>query len=160
MTTENPRTHNGEGTCRPADLPEFRVVGSRQFVILVVDDNAVFRRLVTVLLQRDGYSVLSASDGQEALQLSREYCGSIDVVITDQEMPRLTGADLCAHLLAERPGIQTILMSGIDMSKTVGHYLGLPFLLKPFDGETLRTRIRAILTAPFQPPMYQLPTIR
>ena len=135
-------------------------MGSHQSVILVVDDNAVFLKLVTSLVRRDGHSVLSATDGQEALQLSREYSGSIDLVITDVEMPRLKGTDLCAHLIAERPGIQALLMSGSDMSEFVNQHVNLPFLRKPFDGETLKTTIRAILTSSVEPPLYQLPPIR
>jgi YesN/AraC family two-component response regulator len=63
-------------------------------------------------MQREGYFVLSAADGQEGLELSRKYPGTIDLVITDVQMPRLNGTDLCAHLLEDRPGIKVLVMSG------------------------------------------------
>jgi len=67
----------------------------------------MIRNLVTLLLQTKGYAVLSASDGQEGLELSRNYPGTIDLAIADIDMPRLNGMNLCAHLLKERPGIKS-----------------------------------------------------
>ena len=80
--------------------------GLHQPVILVADDEALIRNLVTLLLQHEGYFVLSAADGHEGLEVSRKYPGPIDLVITDVQMPRLNGTDLCAHLIEERPGIR------------------------------------------------------
>lgn len=95
--------------------------------------------------------MLSASDGQEGLELSRKYPGTIDLVITDVDMPRLNGMDLSAHLLKERPGIKVIVMSGAEMGEIVRQNVHLPFLPKPFDGEALLERVREILGAPVQP---------
>ena len=120
-------------------------------MILVADDEALVRNLVTLLLQQDGYFVLSAADGHEGLELSRQCPGSIELVITDVQMPRLNGTDLCAHLLQERPGIKVLVMSGADMAEIVSQNVNLPFLPKPFDGQTLKARVRAILAAPVQP---------
>ena len=94
------------------DLPDLQALGPRQSVILVADDEVLIRNLVTLLMQREGYFVLSAADGQEGLELSRKYPGTIDLVITDVQMPRLNGTDLCAHLLEDRPGIKVLVMSG------------------------------------------------
>jgi DNA-binding response OmpR family regulator len=129
-------------------LPDLRSLGAHQSIILVADDEVMIRNLVTILLQREGYIVLAASDGQEGLELSRRYPGTIDLVITDAEMPRLNGMDLCTHLLEERPGIKVIVMSGQDMSEIVSQNINLPFLPKPFDGEALLARVRAILGTP------------
>jgi DNA-binding response OmpR family regulator len=63
-------------------------------------------------------------------------------------MPRLNGTDLCAHLLEERPGIKMLVMSGADMSEIVSQNVNLPFLPKPFDGKTLKARVRSMLAAP------------
>jgi DNA-binding response OmpR family regulator len=116
-------------------------------VILVADDEVMIRNLVRLLLQTNGYVVLSASDGQEGLELSRKYPGKIDLVITDVEMPRLNGMNLIAHLLEERPGIKSIVMSGSEMNEIVRQNINLPFLPKPFDGETLLVRVREVLGA-------------
>src|SRR6266550_5077956 len=115
-----------------------------QTVILVADDEVIVRNLVTILMQLEGYLVISAADGQEGLELSRKYAGKIDLVITDMEMPRLNGSDLCAHLIEERPGIKVIVMSGQDIAEIVNQNIHLHFLPKPFDGETIKKRVREI----------------
>jgi DNA-binding response OmpR family regulator len=130
-------------------------LGVHQPIILVADDEVMIRNLVTLLLQGHGYVVLSASDGQEGLELSRKYPGTIDLVITDVEMPRLNGMNLCAHLLEERPGIKVIVMSGADMGQIVSQNINMPFLPKPFDGEALLARVRATLGAPVQSPKHE-----
>jgi DNA-binding response OmpR family regulator len=107
-------------------------------------------------MQREGHFVLAAADGHEGLELSRHYPGKIDLVITDVEMPRLNGADLCAHLMEERPEIKVLVMSSADMTEIVSQNVNLPFLPKPFDGHALKARVREILAAPVQPPVHLL----
>jgi DNA-binding response OmpR family regulator len=126
-------------------VPDLPSLGTQQPVVLVADDEVMIRNLVTLLLQAHGCFVLSASDGQEGLELSRKYPGTIDLVVTDVEMPRLNGMDLCAHLLEERPEIRAIVMSGMEMGEIVRRNANLPFLPKPFDGEKLLERVRSIL---------------
>src|SRR5271169_5819438 len=121
---------------RSIELQDLRPRAAPQTVILVADDAVLIRNLVTLLMQQEGYFVLSAADGHEGLELSRRYPGSIDLVITDVQMPRLNGTDLCAHLLEERPGIKVLLMSGADMREIVSQNIDLPFLPKPFNGQT------------------------
>jgi DNA-binding response OmpR family regulator len=127
------------------DLPEFRSV------ILVADDEVTVRKLVTILMQREGYVVLSAADGHQGLELSRTYPGPIDLLITDALMPRMNGADLCGHLLEERPGIKILVMSGAEPDAVVNQLGNLPFLPKPFDGQTLKAKVRALLAASNRP---------
>jgi DNA-binding NtrC family response regulator len=126
-------------------------VALHQFVILVADDEVIIRNLVMLLMQLEGYLVLTAADGQEALDLSRTYSGKIDLVMTDMQMPRLNGSDLCAHLLEERPGIKILVMSGMDIAEIVDANVHMQFLPKPFDGETIKTRVREILSLPPKP---------
>jgi DNA-binding response OmpR family regulator len=130
------------------NLPDLPSPDERPSVILVADDEVMIRNIVTLLLHANRYVALSAADGQEALELSRKYPGTIELVITDVDMPRLNGMDLCAHLLDERPGIKAIIMSGKEMEEIVIQNIHLPFLPKPFDGEALLARVRAILGAP------------
>ena len=148
--TEKPAGWNAEGISLPVGLPDLRSAGVHQSVILVADDEALVRNLVTLLLQQDGHLVLSAANGHEGLELSRRYPGTIELVITDVQMPRMNGTDLCAHLLEERPGIKVLVMSGADMSEIVSQNINLPFLPKPFDGKALVARVRAILATPVQ----------
>src|ERR1035438_7650506 len=72
----------------PVSLSDFRPPEAHHSVILVADDNALVRNVVTLLMQKEGHFVLSAADGHEGLELSRKYPGTIDLVITDVEMPR------------------------------------------------------------------------
>jgi CheY-like chemotaxis protein len=81
MTPENPGKQKRDGTNRPVELPDLRSLGVHQSVILVADDEALIRSLVTLLLQHDGYFFLSAADGHEGLELSRKYPGVIDLLI-------------------------------------------------------------------------------
>jgi DNA-binding response OmpR family regulator len=123
---------------------------ARRPVILVADDDVMLRNIVTILLQRQGYDVLSASDGQEGLDLSRKYPGTIDLAITDVDMPRLNGIELSVHLLEERPSIKIIVMSGADSHEIVSQNIHMPFLPKPFDGEVLLEKVRTLLLVPAQ----------
>jgi FixJ family two-component response regulator len=67
-------------------------------------------------------------------------------------MPRLNGINLYAHLVEERPEIKVLVMSGAAMREIVNKNVNLPFLPKPFEGQTLKARVREILAAPVQPP--------
>lgn len=125
----------------------------RNHVVLVADDDQQIRNLVTMLSQEDGHHVLSASDGLEGLEISRQYHGSIDLVIADVQMPRLNGIDLCVRLCEERPGIKLLVMSGADTSGDAAQSAELPFLPKPFDIQTLLARIRAMLADSVQSPI-------
>jgi|SRR5579883_3009996 len=134
----------------PVALPDLQRLGVRESVILVADDDALIRNLVTLLLQHDGYFVLSASDGHEGLELSRKYPGVIDLLITDMEMPRMNGTDLCGHLMEERPGIKVLVMSGQDIKEILRQNANMPFLPKPFRGEALKAKVRSLLATPIK----------
>ena len=97
LTSENPGRRKGDSPGRPVDRRDLQSSEARPSVILVVDDDALFRKLITFIMRQDGHFVLSAANGHEGLELSRQYLGSIDLVITDVEMPRLNGTDLCAR---------------------------------------------------------------
>ncbi len=114
-------------------------------VILVADDDVLVRNIVTLLVQREGFFVISASDGQEALDISRGYAGPIALVITDMQMPRLDGAGLCARLLDERPGIKALVMSGSMLREIISENTNMRFLPKPFDGKTLIRQVKELL---------------
>ncbi len=133
---------NSEAT-QPSDSP---ILWGDRPVVLVADDELLIRNVVTLLLQKEGCFVISAADGHEGLELSRKYPGHIDLVITDANMPRMNGTDLCGHLMEERPEIKALVMSGAEIRKIVRQNANLPFLPKPFDIETLRARVRALLS--------------
>lgn len=119
---------------------------SQQSVILVVDDDETIRCLVRRFLQCEGFFVLSASDGQEAMKVSRLCPGRIDLLITDIDMPKLNGTQLCEMLRQERPGTKVILMTGSD-AKSLTH----PVLTKPFQPETLTAKVTEVLARQSRP---------
>ena len=115
------------------------------YSILVVDDDAAALAFLVSTLHEGGYQIVSARGSSEALDKVRTAPEAFDLIITDIEMPRLNGSDLCAHLIEERPGIKVIVMSGKDIAEIVDQNIHLHFLPKPFDGETIKKRVREIL---------------
>ncbi len=80
--------------------------------ILLVDDQADVRRILTRMLSSLGYAVLAAEGGDDALSLEREHEGRIDVLLTDLEMPGMDGRQLAAELRRRRPDIGVLFLSG------------------------------------------------
>jgi len=114
-----------------------------QPVILLADDEVVVRNVIRVTLERQGYFLLVADDGQEALTLSRRYPGEIHLLLSDIQMPMMNGIELSQQIRTERPSIRIVLMSG--HSEETAH--GLPFLHKPFVPQTLIETIQGVLPA-------------
>jgi CheY-like chemotaxis protein len=117
-------------------------------VILVAEDEVVVRNIVCVLLQKEGYEVLSAADGKEALELAREYNGTIDLLLSDVKMPRMDGVSLAENMIKERPGIRVLLMSGQTSSEIREKNIRLPFMRKPFVSKVFRNKVRDALNGP------------
>lgn len=113
--------------------------------ILFAEDNEQLKSFVETLLQRCGYKVISATDGKDALQKAREFDGIIHLLLSDIEMPGMTGVELAIQLNRERPETKIMLISGLDSGMLVLNN-GWQFLPKPFLSEMLRDRIRDFLT--------------
>jgi two-component system, cell cycle sensor histidine kinase and response regulator CckA len=116
--------------------------------ILLVEDEESVRRLAARVLERCGYRVLSAADGVEALRICREYDGEIDLVLSDVVMPGMSGPALVERVVAERPRVRTLFMSGYAGDAVTRHGVleGSPHLLpKPFTSDALGTKVRQVL---------------
>jgi len=112
-------------------------------VILVADDDGHVRDLIRQVLETDGYAVLTAADGEQALQVSRTFPTTIHLLLSDVLMPKLGGMALCEQLLRERPAMNVLLLSGtVEQPRE-----GVPFLRKPFRVEILRDHVRRLLPA-------------
>jgi CheY-like chemotaxis protein len=117
--------------------------------VLVVEDEEVIRGLVEQVLRGEGYEVLLAADGEEALELAG--CNRVDVLLTDLTMPGIGGHDLADRLRAGAPELKVMFMSGFaegnDFTKSA-----LPpataFLEKPFTFSMLSERLRELVAAP------------
>ena len=103
----------------------------------------MLRSLVSTALERAGYETLEAADGEEALRLATRHLQSLDLLLTDDRMPGMSGWELTRVLKALRPDLRVIVMSG---SESVGPLApGVVMLLKPFTLETLWTRVASHL---------------
>jgi DNA-binding response OmpR family regulator len=113
--------------------------------ILVVDDDRKIVDLITLYLRRDGYEVLAAYDGREALDLARRK--QPDLIVLDLLLPELDGTSVCRVLRAEsRVPIIMLTARSTDADKLLGLDLGADdYLTKPFNPRELMARIRAVL---------------
>jgi CheY-like chemotaxis protein len=87
-------------------------MASDSITILCVDDEDIPRKLRKLILQKQGYKVVTAASGKEALALIDE--GGIHLVLTDQMMPGMTGTELTKFVKADRPATPVILISGVN----------------------------------------------
>jgi CheY-like chemotaxis protein len=116
--------------------------------VLVVEDEDSVRKLARRALEASGYAVLHAAAPLEAIELAARYQGPIHLLLTDVMMPELTGRQLADRLMASRPGLAVLYMSGYAEDAIVHHGRLDPdtaFLQKPFSPETLAHSVRAIL---------------
>src|ERR1700676_3638848 len=113
-------------------------------VVLLADDELVVRSLAQSILTRAGYRVLNAIDGEHALEVSRGYAGSIDVLLTDVKMPKMDGVELSGHILKERPGIKILFMSGKESGELMIHGRKMQFLRKPFVARELSEKVSSM----------------
>jgi len=113
--------------------------------VLVVDDDHKIVDLVTLYLQRDGYEVLAAYDGRQALDLARRK--QPDLIVLDLLLPELDGLSVCRVLRAEsRVPIIMLTARSTDADKLIGLDLGADdYLTKPFNPRELMARVRAVL---------------
>jgi CheY-like chemotaxis protein len=123
--------------------------GGSETVLLVEDDRTV-RSLATEMLQMNGYTVLEARDGQEALELVRRHGRPIDLLLTDVVMPQMSGRQLAQGVTDIHPGIRVLYMSGYTDGVIAHHGVldaGVAYLQKPFTADFLARKVREVLDA-------------
>lgn len=125
--------------------------------VLLVEDEAKVRSLLARILRGQGYRVLEASRGDEALRLAEAEDGPIELVISDIVMPHMSGWDLVERLSTLRPELKVLYVSGYtdDVALHQGELEGgHAFLQKPFTPDILARKVRELLDGPgFVPPM-------
>ncbi|HXQ24211.1 MAG TPA: response regulator, partial [Candidatus Acidoferrales bacterium] len=129
-------------------VPEAPVGGSE--TILLVEDEAAVRELVRRVLSEQGYQVLPAADGKEALPLADRHDGPIHLLLTDVVMPEMSGSQLAERLKAVHPETRVLYMSGYTENAIVHNGVlqaGLAFILKPCPADVLVRKVREILDA-------------
>jgi DNA-binding response OmpR family regulator len=115
--------------------------------ILLAEDEELVRDLIALSLEREGHFVLVAADGRQALEMSRDYRGSIDLLITDIVMPQMDGIELSRHLQNERPEIRVLAISGKPAAEVMARDSGFVLLQKPFLPRDLKAKVREVLAA-------------
>jgi two-component system, cell cycle sensor histidine kinase and response regulator CckA len=131
----------------PAEPPGHAGQGTSETVLLVEDEDLV-RQLTREILLRNGYRVLEAADGAEALRLVSQYDGQIDLMVTDVVMPRMSGNELVGHARPLRPDMRVLYVSGYSEEAIARHGQlteGVELLSKPFTPGVLTAKIRQIL---------------
>lgn len=126
----------------PAEMP----TGTE--TILLVEDAAGVREFTLNTLQAQGYTVIEAQDGQEALQLAAEQTNHIHLLLTDVVMPGISGQVLAQQLIQSRPDLKILYMSGYTDNAIAHHGVlepGIAFLQKPFSPVTLAQKVRDVL---------------
>jgi PAS domain S-box-containing protein len=140
-----PRVQQAPGV-RETLAPPVQARGSE--TILVVEDEDAIRTLVCGVLRKSGYSVLDAKNGAQALLVAEQHSGEIDLMISDVVMPSMRGDELAGKLLASRPGIKVLFMSGYTCNAVINQGVigpGAAFLEKPFVPGTLSSKVLEVL---------------
>ncbi len=119
-------------------------VADARIHILVVDDEPLIRRFAARVLEQEGYLVLEAPDGAEALNLVRARAGRFAVVVSDIVMPRLNGVELLQAVSTSHPELPFILMTGYAVAELTELGIAAPCatLAKPFPAERLLEEVR------------------
>ncbi|HTU16901.1 MAG TPA: ATP-binding protein [Gemmataceae bacterium] len=147
-----PRHHAAVASSSARNLP--RKPRGGQETILLVDDQALVRNLGRTILERLGYRVLLADDGQHALDVYQREHSRIHLVVLDLTMPRLSGRDALRRLLKINPAVRVLFASGYSAEhlseEDHEHIYG--FVSKPYRPEDLADAVRAALDSPSRVP--------
>src|SRR4029453_2166049 len=118
-------------------------------VIVLAEDEPVIRNLVLLMLEKQGYAVLTANDGQEALEICEKFASPIQLLLTDVGMPKMDGVTLAEKVRARRPEIKIIAMSGGTTMTVLKENVPDAFLRKPFKPPTLLQCVQRVLASSF-----------
>ena len=133
-----------------SDARESAQLSAGTETVLLVEDEEAVRHMAQEILTSNGYRVLDAGDGVDAVELSSGYNGPIDLMVTDVVMPRLGGRELAERLSVTRPDMRVLYMSGYTDDAIVHHGVldgRAAFLEKPFTPDALAIKIREVLSA-------------
>ncbi len=156
-------SESGQGTTFKVYLPQvkeevesFEPLVPAQFLphgtetVLLVEDEGGVRNLIQVILQANGYTLLVASNGHEAVRISRQHDGPIHLLITDVVMPGMSGRELAEQLRPMRPQMKLLCLSGYTEDALLHHGISceeFAFLQKPFTPASIAYKVREILDA-------------
>lgn len=121
--------------------------GNRQGRILVVDDEAQVRKPISIMLAKDGYEVVEAQDGEEAIEALRSGDNPlmVDTVLCDIRMPKINGKEAIAYFRSQFPGVPIVVMTGypdVELAVSLMRQGVRDYLIKPVTKEELLSVIR------------------
>lgn len=130
---------------RMQEVPMDKFKGTE--TVLVVEDDMAIRSLVRTVLTRNGYTVLEASHGKEAVEIAERYESEIQIMLTDSVMPEMSSGELIQLFKTLRPQIKVLVMSGYSLQKDgdVKNRKDTDFLQKPFTAIVLLSKMRQLL---------------
>ena len=143
-----PRVEAPEDGARGSDRPLLPHPSPGTETVLLAEDEEVVRRLAREILSGNGYKVLEAGNGREALLLSEAHRGEIHLLLTDVVMPKMSGRELGERIRLQRPDLRILYMSGYTDDAILRQGVledGIPFLQKPFTAEGLARKVREVL---------------
>ena len=126
--------------------PEEEVAAPRVYTILVVDDEESVRKLVSMTLEKEGYTVFTAEEAEEALRIADRHADEIDLLLTDIVMPGLNGTELAERIQELWPRTRVLFMTGYAgqaLARELGTAPAGSLIAKPFTGRQLLRGIRA-----------------
>jgi two-component system cell cycle sensor histidine kinase/response regulator CckA len=135
----------------PQSKQDTQRASSRPRTILIVDDEVKMRAILSLWLTRHGFSVLEAECGEAALRICKESDEPIHLLLVDVVMPGMSGVELAPQVMALRPDIKVILMSGYrddQIFLNAALNPNMPFFHKPFTFEALIEKVQELLTPP------------
>jgi two-component system, cell cycle sensor histidine kinase and response regulator CckA len=124
-------------------MPEATPIGAGK-TVLVVDDEDTTRQTITRMLEAGGFTVVTATNGAEALERLETDSDDIDIVLSDVTMPEMNGIDLSYHIRDRFPTMPVAIVSGdvSELEKTIIGRADVPFIKKPFHAESLYSAVR------------------
>jgi len=133
-------------SARHATPPHRELKGSG--IVVVVDDEDLVREMARKALDRQGYTVLGAANGLEAIDIFRRHPGRIAVAVLDLSMPAMSGEETLPELRRIRPETRVIISSGYSEAETMTQFRGQPvagFLQKPYTATRIAEAVKAAL---------------
>jgi two-component system, cell cycle sensor histidine kinase and response regulator CckA len=114
-----------------------------QSVVLLAEDDVMVLTIARITLEKEGYFVLTAENGDAALYLSRQVPCEIHLLLTDVRMPKMGGVELSKVISVERPSTRIVLMSGYTSGEDINP--NFPFLRKPFGPRLLSETVKGLV---------------